>query len=185
MKPPSTHSTDAAPQHTKPRSWIWFFIVVSLLCATAITILIVYNLSQLLTLKEAEAGLAKWRENGPNNYVMYFEVRRNGGTAEPAELTEPGEYLVRVEQEEVKFVSRDGVALPPKTYQYFSMESIYEDLILQNLHEDKKEGAPSTFTRGIFHHKDGHVQWYVRRISGTRNRVELIMKDFQSRDKAK
>ncbi|MGF1578885.1 MAG: hypothetical protein ACFCD0_05940 [Gemmataceae bacterium] len=181
-KPQIIDSADTAPRLPKPRSWIWFFVVIVVLVATAITTLIIYNVNQLLTREDVEAGLARWKEKGPSSYVMYFKVRRIGDIVEPVPLTTPGEYQVKVVDDEVKYVSRDFVALPPETYKHFGMEAIYENLILSNLQEDEKKDAPSTFTRGIFHHTDGHVQWYVRRVSRTRNRVELIMNDFRNRD---
>lgn len=165
----------AAPRRN--RNWIWYFLVLILLCAAAISTMIIYNLSQQLTPEQLEQARAKWQEFGPKNYELRY-TKKIG--ASPT----PDRYLIKVANgfvEEANMLdSSTGLEIPIDSakYEHLSMKALLRD-IARFMEIDHEPKARRTFTRAIFHPQDGHLQWYVRRVMGTQQRVEIVVEKFR------
>src|SRR5262249_19085410 len=75
----------------KPRSrWHsskWFFLVLAVLGATAVTIETWYNLKQQLTPQQLERARATWQQNGPRDYDLVYTVSRQTRTPDRIVVT--------------------------------------------------------------------------------------------------
>ncbi len=148
----------------KNRSWIWFFVVVGLLAAIAVTVLIVYNLGQQLRPEQLEAAMQLWAEKGPKSYNLSYSIKRNHDP--------PETYHAEIRKSRVSSASRNGTPLEPRLWPYQDMRALFWD-VQRFLEEDAKPGKPRAFARAVFSAQDGGLQYYVRSVSGTRERIEI------------
>jgi hypothetical protein len=174
-------ASPSLPSSTPPRknrNWIWYFLVLILLCAAAISTMIIYNLSQQLTPEQLAEAKAKWEEVGPRDYELRYTKKI--GTSPTSDR-----YYVKVTggfvEEANMLDSSTGLEIPiaPEKYEHLSMKALFRD-ITRFMEIDHEPKAPRSFTRAIFHPKDGHLQWYVRRVMGTQQRVEIVVEKFRA-----
>jgi hypothetical protein len=155
----------------KNRRWIWFFVVVFLLALLATVALVVFNLRQQLRPEQLAAARKMWAERGPRDYTMAYTTRVN-------EEAEPAHYWVEVRQGRVVLSKYNGQPEPPERYAYRSMDGLF-DFIEKFMQMDSEPGALKTYVRGIFDdQKTGGLRWYVRRVMGSRQRVEITVDSF-------
>src|SRR5207253_997447 len=125
------------------RGWIWFFVVLAGLTVTAITILVVFNLSQQLTREQLAAAEALWKEKGPRDYDL--------------EYTEEGsifnKFTVKVRAGRVVDAQPDDRPLEQKRA-YYGMPALF-GFIEDFLQQDAQPGKPRTFTIATFDPNDG------------------------------
>jgi hypothetical protein len=185
------------PDASRPRRshrWIWFFVVVVGLTVAAVAILWIYNLKQQLTPEKLAAAWKQWKEKGPANYDMKYQVKYN---EEENTVT----YTVRVRHGEVEYAEPDDRPLEKKQG-YYGMPALFsfikrflemdEPGLMIRLEEsgrtvikrlpvvDAKPRSPRTFTVATFDADDGHLIHYVRRVMGTTERVEITV-DFEKK----
>jgi hypothetical protein len=154
----------------KTRRWIWYFALLFALAFLATVVLIVYNLRQQLKPEQLVAARALWKESGPANYTMSYTTRVN----EEA----PDHYWAKVRVGKVVDAQYNGQSEPPERRAYRSMEGLF-DFIEKFMQIDNEPGNPKTYVRAIFDdQKTGGVRWYVRRVMGSRQRVEITVDKF-------
>jgi len=155
----------------RSRTWIWFFLTVIVLSAIAVTALIVYNLGQQLQPAELLAARKLWADHGPKSYRLVYAKKRGDGV--------PETIVVHVRHGATEFVTIDGrEVVEPRQFVFFGMDAMLDD-IERFLQFDREEGRPRTFLRAAFDPKDGHVRNFVRRVMGSRERVELTVLEFE------
>ena len=150
------------------RNWLWYFLILGTLTALAIGILIMFNLRQQLTPEKLKAAESKWKEKGPANYDMEVVKRLAVGALEE-------KIVVQVRGGKVVSLTKDGIELEPRLYRYYDMPAWFgyvDDFLVR----DAEPGRPRTFTIATFDPDDGHLTHYIRRVAGTVDRVELIIK---------
>ncbi len=159
------------PSTTQPGRWVWFFLLLGTLAAIGLTIPIVYNLGLQLTQAQIDAARRLWREHGPKNYDMDY-----------AEKIDPiGSqfyYRVKVRGGVVVFFSCNGTVEPVNPggdYQAHSVDGLFNE-IEAAVKADAEKGGRRNYVTATFDKIDGHPHRYIRRESGTRNRIEWNVK---------
>lgn len=172
--PPNAGATGHVPPPAKRRrnlAWVGYFVVLGVLCAAAVATIWIYNLRQQLTPQELDAAEALWKENGPKDYELrYVKVL---GANESSDRV-----FVRVRAGVVEyFTLNDDPKVDQEKGQFYTVDAMFRDL-RAFLDEDAKAGRMS-FLRALFDPKDGHPLWFVRRVPGTRERVEVQVKELK------
>jgi hypothetical protein len=154
----------------KSRRWIWYFALLFALALVATVVLVVYNLRQQLKPEQLAAARALWKERGPANYTMSYTTRVN---EEPADR-----YWAKVQGGTVVDAKYNGQSEPPERRAYRSMDGLF-DFVEKFMQMDTEPGRPKTYVRAIFDdQKTGGLRWYVRRVMGSRQRVEITVDAF-------
>jgi len=150
----------------RPRAWVWFFVLLAAMCAAAVTLPIVYNLSLQLRPEELAAARARWKASGPRDYDLQYQekITQNGEQGET-------EWDVQVRDGKVAAVTCDGAALPAAEYPNLTVEGQFAE-IEKGLELDLAAGARKNYATAAFDLGDGHPTHYVRRVRGTGDRLE-------------
>lgn len=155
------------------RTWIWFFLTVGVLGAVVVTVLIRYNLGQQLQPEELAKAREMWSAKGPSSYRLIYTVKR--GEAEPDTI------VVHVRKGRTDFVSLNGQKLEDSKFAFYGMDATLDN-IEQFLENDRQEGKPRTFLRAVFDPVDGRLRSFVRRVMGSRERVEINVRELEPLD---
>ncbi|MFO0863857.1 MAG: DUF6174 domain-containing protein [Gemmataceae bacterium] len=150
----------------KNAGWALYFGIVFLLAIAATATLITFNIKQQLTPEQFEAGHKKWREKGPKNFVMVYKTLKN-------DEANPDHFVVKVRNGKTYEVLANGLPLPEERFAYYGMDRLYDD-IERFMEQDAEKDRPKVFTRGLFD-KQGAIRWYVRRVMGSRERLEITI----------
>jgi hypothetical protein len=157
----------------KPRRWIWFFVILALLAATAMAIPLWYNSSRQLTAEQLADARARWKENGPRDYDFRYTTNKSTGKEE---------FKVRVRDNKVRSVTRNNVELEERLYRYHDMPALFgfiEEFLKQDTEEARTTGR-RVFTIADFDARDGHLLRYIRSPAMRKDeRVEIRVEDFQ------
>lgn len=161
------------PARQASRGWIWFFVVLAVLGATAVILPIVYNLSLQLRPEELAAAQQRWKANGPRDYDLQYQEK----------ITEKGEqsetsWSVEVRDDRVKSVACDGETLPALDYPNLTVDGQFTE-IEKGLQLDLAEGRRHNYATAAFDLGDGHPTHYVRRVHGSGDRLEWNVNLFK------
>jgi hypothetical protein len=155
----------------KSRRWIWYFIILFALAFLATVVLIVFNLQQQLKPEQLAAARALWKERGPADYTMSYTTRVN-------EETQADHYWAKVRGGKVVEAKYNGEPEPAERRGYRGMEALFDDME-RFMKKDSEPGSPKTYVRAIFDDQNtGGLRWYVRRVMGGRQRVEITVDTF-------
>ena len=166
----------AAPETrrpARPRAWVWFFVVLAALGATAVTLPLIYNLSIQLRPEELAAARERWKENGPQDYDLQYQekITQNG------EQTESN-WSVEVRGGKPTAVTCDGQKLSAAECPNLTVEGQFAE-IERGLQLDLEEGARRNYATAAFDLRDGHPVHYVRRVRGSGERLEWNVNLFK------
>jgi hypothetical protein len=153
------------------RRWIWFFVTLAVLTVLAITVLAVYNLRLQLKPEQLAAARKLWEQKGPRDYQFKYTVRTG-------DERDGDEFVVQVRGSTVTSVKLNGRLLDKDKYIYHSMDAKFDE-IEEFLKKDAEKGRPRTYTRALFDSADGHLLHFVRRVMGTRERVEITVESLE------
>jgi hypothetical protein len=153
------------PVSRRSSGWIWYFAVVAVLAIIFTGVLIRFNLAQQLTLADLQAAEKLWSKRGPADYDM--EYTKEGNVT--------GVFNVQVRDRRVIKAICDGRPQEERLLGYSSMPALF-GFIEDFLKEDAKPGNRRVFTTGQFDPVDGHLIHYVRRVTGTMERIELSVR---------
>jgi hypothetical protein len=156
-------STDA---RQVSRRWVWYFILLAVMSATAIVLPIVYNLSLQLRPEELASARQRWKANGPRDYDLQFQEK----------ITEHGEssdseWVVKVRDGKVTVVTCDSETLPAADYPDLTVDGQFA-VIEKGLQLDLATGVRRNYATAAFDLGDGHPTHYVRRVRGSGDRLE-------------
>jgi hypothetical protein len=146
----------------KSRGWIWYFVILAILAAAAVTVMIVYNLQQQLKPEQLGAARELWAREGPADYDLDFTESGNVANS----------YRVEVRGGKVLAATCDGRPLEPRLYRYNDVPGLF-DQVEGFLERDRQPHQPRTFTKAVFDARDGHLVRYIRRVMGTTQRLEI------------
>lgn len=149
----------------RPVAWVWFYATLWVLTTAAITINYLYTTSRQLTPETVIAAQRRWAEAQPRDYDL--EYRRAGD--------EPGNFVARVRDGEIRMVTRDGILLPKAAFAGHDMPGLF-GLIRAELEADARPGQPAAFARGMFDAADGHVIYYLHSVRATGARHEIVVR---------
>jgi hypothetical protein len=102
------------------RRWIWFFLVLALLGATAVTIELWYNLSQQLTPVQIDRAAELWDEKGPSDYDFEYTFNRQSRNGE--------RYHASVRDGVVVSVTRDDQPLEPVLFPLYDTPGLFAEV---------------------------------------------------------
>jgi hypothetical protein len=169
MKDSSASANGPAARPPRPRrSWIWFFVAVSILSVIFISVEIWFNLQQQLTPEKLAEAQQLWKAQGPHSYDMRYEIKKPDST---------DEYAVEVRNGTVVSVMRNGQPLEKRLFRYSSVPSLF-NFIDEFLEQDRKPDSPRAFEVATFDPQDGHLLHYVRSVARTRQQQEITVKEF-------
>jgi hypothetical protein len=159
------------PPPRKSRGWIPFYLVVLVLAVGASAILVIYNLKQQLKTEDLDAAWALWKQQRPPNYILTYTVRKG-------EDENVDRYEVRVRGENTESLLLNGKPQERRLFPFYSMDELFGQ-VSEFLRKDAEPGKPRVFVRAVFDPKDGHLAWFVRRVMGTRERVEIAVESLR------
>jgi len=158
-----------APQRN--RRWIWYFAILVVLTLAATGVLIVYNLGQQLKPEQLEAARQLWKEKGPKDYTLVFKKKIN-------EADESEQFLIKVRGGHVVEGYLNGKPIPEAMHHY-SMDKLFSHLE-RFMEMTQEKGSRRTYLRAIFDPNTGAILWYVRRVMGSRERVEITVEKLEA-----
>jgi hypothetical protein len=192
-----TPTGDASPVPSRPRvpakrSWLWFFLVLVAAGLCAVLAPLVYNLRQQLQPETLDSARARWQENGPRDYDLFWQVRQN-------EEPRADEYQVTVRDGQVWVVHVNNEVwvakelaiplggavgatvaasaserLPQRELTGYTVEGLF-----RSIEEDLRKNAESggrNFSTATFDTRDGHPIRYIYRVKRSPERVEWNVK---------
>ena len=154
--------------------WVWFFIVLIVLGAVALTVPFIYNLRAQLTPEQLADARALWAKNGPADYDLIYQERIDSGPVETFRIEVRGGKVLdvfrREGSEETKLAKEE---LSSAQRQAYGVPELFER-IERYLDEDRA-ASRRNYVTAAFDSKDGHPVRYVRRIAGTQKRLECVV----------
>jgi hypothetical protein len=155
----------------KNHNWIWYFVVLAVVAVVAMASLVFYNLSQQLTPEQLAAARALWKEKGPKSYQLTYRIKIGIDH-------EPDIYVVRVRNGEVVSSTLNERPEEKRLFAERGMDAMF-DWIQEFQELTAKPKQPRTFLRARFDDKTGAVRWYVRRVGGSSERLEITVEPLE------
>ncbi len=152
-----------APPPKKNHAWIYFFAFLIVASVGVCVFMICFNLWIQLTPEQLEEARQVWKENDIKNYNMIYTKNLNDKI---------DTFVVKVRADQVVEARMNGEPLSKETRVYYSMDRLFAD-IERFMTMDQNPNAPKVYTIGRFDPKTGAVLYYVRRVMGTKDRVEI------------
>jgi hypothetical protein len=156
----------------RSRGWVWFFAVLAVLAAAAIGINWAYNARQQLTPQQLQAAWDLWKRNGPADYDLVVEKTINSAAAD-GEIRDRIEVQVR--DRKVVAATLNGAPLERRLWDEYDVPGWF-GFVEDFLKIDTKPGAPRTFRAAEFDPHTGQLLRFRRRVSGTRERQEIVLR---------
>lgn len=168
------------------RRWIWFFAILVVAAALAITAPLVYNLSIQLRPEQLAEARRRWEDMAPDDFDLEYLIRTTHDG-----LEEENQYRVIARRGRVVLIVGNGdviyidsslallagpavLALSPAEARHYGVPALFEQ-IEAGLHEDETADRRN-YSTAQFDPKDGHPFHYVHRIRGTKQRIEWNVK---------
>lgn len=158
----------ASTPRKKNSTWIWYFSLLAILSLAASATLVIFNIKQQLTKEKFEQAKRFWQQHGPEDYDMVFTKKFGEATKE--------EFVVRVRKKKVVEATRDGQPMEERLYP--SMTSLFA-WMEGFLDRDAQPNMPRSYARATFDSIDGHLMRYVRSVSETHEKVEIVVTKFE------
>jgi hypothetical protein len=168
------------------RRSIWFFGLLAVLGAVAVTLPIIYNLREQLLPEQVAEARRRWEEHGTRDYDLSYQVRydREQQVDEYKIKVRGGKVVSVVRNNEVRMFE-DAAALvlglpclalehPDENFQQHTVENFFKS-IEAILHEDST-AAKRNYATASFDAVDGHPLHFVHRVAGTGRRLEWTIK---------
>jgi hypothetical protein len=162
-------SGDNYKPRRRSRAWVWFFVILGVLTAAAVSIEVWYNLQQQLTPESLAEARKKWSAKGPPSYHLEYTLSRIGST---------DKYEVEVRGGKVAWAMRNGQLEEEGQFRYRDMPALFR-FIADYLEQDSQPGKPRTYATATFAPDDGHVLHYTRSVMSKRERQEFLVTDFR------
>ena len=175
----STSLPSAPPRRS--RGWLWFFLILVAMSAVAITVPIVYNLSLQLRPEQLAEAERLWHEHGPRDYdleyaekvdpdshIFIYQVKVRDGRAIALVCNGKTELIDERAGLVVGSIARLGDAAEAQEH---TVEGLFRQ-IEQALQKDAERGGRRNYVTATFDKEDGHPVRYIRRVAGSRDRVE-------------
>ncbi len=168
----------SVPPRKKNYLWVWFFVFVVVASVGVAGLMIWFNLRLQLKPEKLAEAMQRWQEHGPRDYRM--TVTKRIGDSDHVDT-----FVATVRNQKVLDVQMNGEPLrdqetderfPPghERLQYFTMDRLLRE-IERFMELDAKEGR-KTYNVAIFDEQTGALRKYIRRVMGTRERVEEDVK---------
>lgn len=164
---------EPAPPEKKNYAWIYYFAFLFIASVGVTVFMIQFNLSIQLKPEDLEAAHKLWEEKGPKNYDMFYSEQVNEDERKTV-------FAVKVRGGKVTEVLMNGKPVEPTKVDgkehdprpYHSMDGKFRDME-RFMKIDQEKDAPRVYVVADFDPSTGAVVKYIRRVMGTRQRVEL------------
>lgn len=155
------------------RNWIWFFAALVVLSAAAATINWVYNARQQLTMEQLQAAQELWDRTGPRDYDLAIEKAVSSAASDAgSEIRD--RMTVEVRGGRVRSGTLNGQPLEPRIVREYDMPG-WLSFVEEFLRRDTQPNAPRTYRVADFDASTGALRRFVRRVSGIRERQQLVI----------
>jgi hypothetical protein len=157
--------------------WVCFFVFIILASVGVACFMIWFNNRMQLKPEQLEAARQRWKQDGPGDYRLTISKRINEqDLVETFVVTVRDRKVIDVRLNGERLRDEDNQPFPPghERLQYYSMEYLMRDIEVF-LDQDAKAGVKN-YNVAIFDEKTGGLRKYVRRVMGTRQRVEEDVK---------
>lgn len=151
--------------------WIWYFLILVVLTLAATIGVASYNLLQQLKPEQLEAARQQWKDSGLSDYSLGYTIKNKDEKIV--------EYLVQVKGGKVVEAYFNGLAETPDRLHYYGMDRLF-DYIEKFQHFDAQKGQPRVYVRAYFDERTGAVLKYIRRVMGSRERVEITVEKLEA-----
>jgi hypothetical protein len=146
--------------------WVWFFAILGAMLVGGVSTEIWFNVNQQLQPEQLSAARQHWREMGPRDYRLIYEVKDEVSPELAAPV--PLKYAVEVHDGKVTFVDKPS----GKFSTFGSMDELF-DFVERILQDDIAQGGKRPFIVARFQKSDGHIVHYVRSVSSRHERLEI------------
>lgn len=171
----SAYNSDMETPPQKKRTWIWYFAVLAVLTIVATATLAIYNIRQQLKPEQLDAAIALWKEKGPKDYVLVYTAKKTELSGEMDD-----HYVVKVKDGQAYEVLINGLPAEERQLAYYGMTRLLQ--YLERFMEiDAEPGRPKAFLRGDFNARTGALVRYVRRVMGTKQRLEINVESLEAK----
>jgi hypothetical protein len=163
----------------KNLTWVWYFAFLLVASVGVAGVMIWFNLSIQLTPEQLDAAWKRWKEHGPRNYRLTYtkQITNNDheATDELVATVQDGRAW-EVFLNGARLLDDEGHVITPgdERLQYHTMNALFRD-VDRFLELDAKENR-KTYTVAGFDKETGALVRYIRRVMGTRQRLELDVK---------
>ena len=170
------------------RLWLWYFLVLAILGTAAVVLPLVVNLGMQLKPDDVIAARKKWEAMRPANFDLELWCRENQEEADEYFVKVRGGQVTSVVGKNEGIVQLDRTALlalglgitakpavPLESLPPLTVDAMF-DLIEANLKRDATTSGSRNFATAKFDERDGHPLRYVHRRTGTKERLEWIVK---------
>ena len=156
----------------KNHNWIWFFAALVVLGLAAVAINWAYNARRQLTMEQLIAAEDLWDKHGPTDYDLVVEK-----TIQSASASEPmrDRIEVKVRKRNVVDATINGGPIPHRVWNENDLPAWF-GFVERFMQIDSAPGAPRTFHAAEFDPKTGQLLQFIRSVSLTRERQELILR---------
>lgn len=158
------------PAPKRNRGWLWYFLILVVLTLAATIGLAVYNYLNQLRPEQFEAAREQWAKHKHEDYTLVYQIKNKDDHVD--------QYHVKVRQGKAVEATFNGLAEPTDRLHHYGMERLFVYLE-QFMDIDQKKGSPRVFCRAIFDQDTGGLLWYVRRVMGGQERVEITVTKLQ------
>jgi hypothetical protein len=159
----------------RSRRWIWFFAPLAVLGLCAMIIPWIYNVWQQLRPEQLAAARVLWDRRGPKDYDLEYVIKEDDTPGrDPSAGPEIESISVRVRQGRIESATRNGKSVALEEEKRYGVEALF-DLIQGYLERDGQPGQSRSYAHARFDKQDGHPVHYVRRVMGSRQRMEIII----------
>jgi hypothetical protein len=163
----------AEPKRPKARwrTYVWYFLALAVLSAAAIIIPIIYNLNQQLTEEQVAEARTRWKQHGFASYDLDYGERNDSDDWDRYVAKVRGGEVVSLRVND-RLVALEGMT--PQERRKYSVPGMFEQ-IEEQLNEEK-DGGRRNFATADFDPAAGYPRHYIRRVRGSRSRLEWMIR---------
>lgn len=167
---------ESSPMPRVPRkrskAWIWFFTFLVIASVSVAGFMIWFNMRMQLTPEQLEAAMQQWKEHGPRDYRLKVTKQVNENEPEHYEITVRDRRVieVRLNGQRLRNESNEPYPAGHERLQWYTMHHLLREIEVF-LDRDAKE-RKKNYNVAIFDDQTGALRKYIRRVMGTRQRVE-------------
>jgi hypothetical protein len=155
------------------RNWLWFFAALAVLAVAAVAINWTYNARQQLTPEKLQAATDLWAKSGPADYDLVIEKAISSTASDGSEMRD--RIDVKVRDKKVTAATLNGRPLERRLWDEYDVPGWF-GFVEEFLRIDTKPGARRTFRVAEFDPRTGQLLRFRRRVSGTHERQEIVLR---------
>jgi hypothetical protein len=168
---------DSSPLPRKrSNAWIWFFTFVFVASVVLAGFMIWFNMRLQLKPEQLEAAMQRWKEHGPRDYRLVVTKQVNENEPDHFDITVRDRRVIDVRLNGQRLRNEANEPYPPghERLQWYTMHHLLREIEVL-LDQDAKAGKKN-YNVAHFDDQTGALRKYIRRVMGSRQRVEETVK---------